>query len=72
MPCCPTGAESVRCRFRSWSGSRPPGIVRAATPVFKNRSDGAPACELPELSRIFATPALQWSDDEISPPRTQR
>src|SRR5262249_32780371 len=27
------------------------------------------ACQLPELSRIFATPALQWSPDEISAPR---
>jgi serine/threonine-protein kinase len=45
------------------------GVVGAATPVFKNRSDGIRAGELPELSRIFATPALQWSADEISQPR---
>jgi eukaryotic-like serine/threonine-protein kinase len=46
------------------------GVVDASTPIFKNRADaGVRACELPELSRIFATPALQWASEEIRAPR---
>jgi serine/threonine-protein kinase len=45
------------------------GMIGAATPIFKNQADGVRAGELPELSRIFATPALQWSAEEISQPR---
>ncbi len=45
------------------------GVIDARTPVVKDRGDAVPACQLPELSRIFATPALQWDDAEISAPR---
>ncbi|MFI5308189.1 MAG: protein kinase [Polyangiales bacterium] len=44
------------------------GVIEARTPVVKDRADAVLACELPELSRIFATPALQWDDHEISSP----
>jgi serine/threonine-protein kinase len=44
------------------------GAIEAGSPVFKDRGGAVRACELPELSRIFATPALQWSADEISRP----
>lgn len=45
------------------------GVVNASTAVQKDAQDAIEACRLPELSRIFATPALQWSPDEISTPR---
>jgi serine/threonine-protein kinase len=44
------------------------GVMDAATPVFKDRAPAVRACELPELSRVFATPALQWAAEEISRP----
>jgi hypothetical protein len=45
------------------------GVVSASTAVYKDTYDAVVACQLPELSRIFATPALQWSPDEINAPR---
>jgi serine/threonine-protein kinase len=44
------------------------GLVHASTPVLKNRGAPVDACELPELTRIFATPALQWRADEVTRP----
>jgi serine/threonine-protein kinase len=44
------------------------GVMDATTPVFKDRAPAVRACELPELSRVFATPALQWAAEEISRP----
>lgn len=44
------------------------GSVQAATPIAKGLAGPVRACELPELSRMFATPALQWRADEISRP----
>lgn len=44
------------------------GVIDAASPVFKDRNPAVRACELPELSRVFATPALQWAVEEINRP----
>jgi eukaryotic-like serine/threonine-protein kinase len=37
--------------------------------VRRGRESPRPAEQLPELGRVFATPALQWSKEEISRPR---
>jgi hypothetical protein len=47
------------------------GVIDARTPIVKGRGNAVLASHLPELSRIFATPALQWRDEEISAPRRQ-
>jgi serine/threonine-protein kinase len=44
------------------------GVIKAGTPILKEHSGPIKACELPELTRIFSTPALQWSDAEVSRP----
>jgi len=45
------------------------GVIEATSLIRKNRGAPIPACELPELSRVFETPALQWSREEIARPR---
>jgi len=45
------------------------GDIEADTPVQRGTDPACPASQLIELSRIFATPALQWSKEEISQPR---
>jgi serine/threonine-protein kinase len=45
------------------------GRIDARTLVTRGQESPVPAGELPELSRFFATPALQWDDEEISRPR---
>jgi serine/threonine protein kinase len=45
------------------------GVLDARTPVARDRDAAVLAAELPELSRIFSTPALQWSAEEIRNPR---
>jgi len=45
------------------------GIISSATLVRRGADSALPACEVPELSRIFSTPALQWDEKEISRPK---
>jgi serine/threonine-protein kinase len=45
------------------------GVVDAGTLVRRERTSPIPASQLSELERIFATPALQWREDEIRNPR---
>jgi serine/threonine-protein kinase len=45
------------------------GQVHAQTLVRRGRENPRPAAELQELSRVFATPALQWAQEEIAKPR---
>ncbi|MDD9947500.1 MAG: protein kinase [Myxococcales bacterium] len=45
------------------------GVVSAGTIVRRDQSTPKRACELPELSRVFSTPALQWDEGEFSRPR---
>jgi serine/threonine-protein kinase len=45
------------------------GEIEASTLVRRGRESPRPAEQLPELGRVFATPALQWSKEEISRPR---
>lgn len=45
------------------------GEIEASTLVRRGREAPRPAEQLPELGRVFATPALQWSKEEISRPR---
>jgi serine/threonine protein kinase len=45
------------------------GEIDASTLVRRGRESPRPASQLPELARVFSTPALQWSKEEISRPR---
>jgi serine/threonine-protein kinase len=45
------------------------GELHANTLIRRGKEAPRPACELPELARVFSTPALQWSPEEISRPR---
>jgi serine/threonine-protein kinase len=45
------------------------GEIDASTLVRRGRDAPRPASQLPELARVFATPALQWSKEELSRPR---
>jgi serine/threonine-protein kinase len=45
------------------------GEINAHTLIRRGKEAPRPACELPELARVFSTPALQWSPEEISRPR---
>ncbi len=45
------------------------GEIEARSIVQRGSEAPTPAQELPELSRVFSTPALQWSQDEIRRPR---
>ena len=45
------------------------GVIDSSSLVSRNRGPSMPARELPELSRVFDTPALQWNPEEISRPR---
>lgn len=45
------------------------GEIDALSLVRRGRESPRPASELPELARVFSTPALQWSPEEISRPR---
>lgn len=45
------------------------GEIDAATLVRRGHESPRPADQLPELARVFSTPALQWSKEEISRPR---
>ena len=45
------------------------GEIEASTLVRRGRESPRPANQLPELARVFSTPALQWSKEEISRPR---
>jgi len=45
------------------------GEIEASTLVRRGREAPRPASQLPELGRVFSTPALQWSKEEISRPR---
>jgi eukaryotic-like serine/threonine-protein kinase len=45
------------------------GEIEASTLVRRGREAPRPAHELPELARVFSTPALQWARDEIRRPR---
>lgn len=45
------------------------GEIEASTLVRRGRESPRPASQLPELARVFATPALQWSKEELSRPR---
>jgi serine/threonine-protein kinase len=45
------------------------GEIGASTLVRRGNEEPRPASQLPELSRVFATPALQWAPEEISRPR---
>jgi serine/threonine protein kinase len=45
------------------------GEIDASTLVRRGRESPRPANQLPELARVFSTPALQWSKEEISRPR---
>jgi hypothetical protein len=45
------------------------GEIEASTLVRRGRETPRPASQLPELARVFATPALQWSKEELSRPR---
>jgi serine/threonine-protein kinase len=45
------------------------GEIDASTLVRRGRESPRPADQLPELARVFSTPALQWSKEEISRPR---
>jgi hypothetical protein len=45
------------------------GEIDASTLVRRGRETPRPASQLPELARVFSTPALQWSKEELSRPR---
>ncbi|HEX2679020.1 MAG TPA: DUF4388 domain-containing protein, partial [Polyangiales bacterium] len=45
------------------------GEIERSTVIRRGRDDPRPASELPELARVFSTPALQWDKEEISRPR---
>ncbi|MEY4576816.1 MAG: hypothetical protein RL701_1519, partial [Pseudomonadota bacterium] len=45
------------------------GEIDASTLVRRGSESPRPANQLPELARVFSTPALQWSPEEISRPR---
>jgi serine/threonine-protein kinase len=45
------------------------GEIDANTLIRRGKESPRPASELPELARVFSTPALQWSPEEISRPR---
>jgi len=45
------------------------GEIGATTLVRRGHEAPQPASQLPELARVFATPALQWTAEEISRPR---
>ena len=45
------------------------GEIDASTLVRRGRDTPRPASQLPELARVFATPALQWAKEELSRPR---
>ena len=45
------------------------GVIGAATSVARGAEPITHAGDLPELSRFFSTPALQWKPEEISRPR---
>jgi serine/threonine-protein kinase len=45
------------------------GVLNAESPVYKNGGSAVPARAVPELARIFETPALQWDSEEIKTPR---
>lgn len=45
------------------------GEIDKSTIIRRDHDLPRPASELPELSRVFATPALQWDGEEISRPR---
>lgn len=45
------------------------GEIGAYTLIRRGKESPRPASELPELARVFSTPALQWAPEEISRPR---
>jgi serine/threonine protein kinase len=45
------------------------GEIEASTLVRRGREGPRPANQLPELARVFSTPALQWDKEELSRPR---
>jgi eukaryotic-like serine/threonine-protein kinase len=45
------------------------GEIDKTTVIRRDRDAPRPACELPELARVFSTPALQWDAEEIAAPR---
>lgn len=45
------------------------GEIDASSLIRRGKESPRPARELPELARVFSTPALQWSPEEISRPR---
>jgi hypothetical protein len=47
------------------------GDIDAHTPVQRGNESPLPASQLTELSRIFATPALQWSTEELTGARAR-
>ncbi len=70
-------AYSAELRGRRLDSVEFPELVRLATTgeidkstvIRRGKDSPRPAGELPELSRVFSTPALQWDKEEISRPR---
>ncbi|HEX7480546.1 MAG TPA: protein kinase [Polyangiales bacterium] len=65
----PDGRPLVGIQFPELVRLAATGEFDARTKVGYGNGAARPAGELPELSRVFSTPALQWSREEVSRPR---
>ncbi|HKU40946.1 MAG TPA: protein kinase [Polyangiales bacterium] len=65
----PRGGQTGSVSFPELMRLATTGEIDALTLVRRGRETPRPAAELPELARVFSTPALQWAREEISRPR---
>ena len=65
----PRSGETAPVSFPELMRLATTGEINASTLVRRGRESARPASELPELARVFSTPALQWAREEISRPR---
>ncbi len=65
----PDGRRLASVQFPELVRLAATGELDAQSLVTPERNPARLAGELPELSRVFSTPALQWSKEEISRPR---
>ncbi|MET0387381.1 MAG: protein kinase, partial [Polyangiales bacterium] len=65
----PTTGQTGSVTFPELMRLATTGEIEASTLVRRGHESPRPASLLPELARVFATPALQWSKEEISRPR---